>query len=112
MRRWAAAFYTAVERLGVGSSPWWKTWAGWRRCSIDVLRWAVRPPFRVHNLFAQLDFVGVGSIFIVGAHRHLLGHGVRPPELARLRDVQRREHGGADGVAHHHPRAGARVLAR
>lgn len=31
----------------------------------DVLRWAVRPPYRVQNLFAQLDFVGVGSILIV-----------------------------------------------
>lgn len=30
-----------------------------------VARWAVRPPFRVQNLFAQFDFVGVGSIFIV-----------------------------------------------
>ncbi len=34
--------------------------------SADVLRWSVRPPFRVLNLFVQLDFVGVGSIFIVG----------------------------------------------
>jgi phospholipid/cholesterol/gamma-HCH transport system permease protein len=32
---------------------------------IDVFRWAIRPPYRVKNLFAQLDFVGVGSIFIV-----------------------------------------------
>lgn len=31
-----------------------------------VLRWAVRRPFRPENFFAQLDFVGVGSIFIVG----------------------------------------------
>lgn len=31
----------------------------------QVLRWAVRPPYRVNNLFSQLDFVGVGSIFIV-----------------------------------------------
>ncbi len=31
----------------------------------DVLRWAVRPPYRVGNLFAQLDFVGAGSVFIV-----------------------------------------------
>jgi phospholipid/cholesterol/gamma-HCH transport system permease protein len=32
---------------------------------MDVARWSVRPPFRLANLFAQLDFVGVGSIFIV-----------------------------------------------
>ena len=31
----------------------------------QVARWAVKPPYRVHNLFAQFDFVGVGSIFIV-----------------------------------------------
>lgn len=31
----------------------------------DVLRWSVRPPYRVGNLFAQLDFVGAGSVFIV-----------------------------------------------
>ena len=32
---------------------------------VDVVRWAVRPPYRLNNLFLQLDFVGVGSIFIV-----------------------------------------------
>lgn len=31
----------------------------------EVARWAVRPPYRLANLFFQLDFVGVGSIFIV-----------------------------------------------
>src|SRR5919198_3897498 len=31
----------------------------------QIIRWAVRPPFRLANLFAQLDFVGVGSMFIV-----------------------------------------------
>lgn len=31
----------------------------------QILKWSVRRPFRVQNLFAQLDFVGVGSIFIV-----------------------------------------------
>src|SRR5689334_602374 len=30
-----------------------------------VARWSFRPPFRLQNLFAQLDFVGVGSIFLV-----------------------------------------------
>ena len=33
--------------------------------SADVARWTVRRPYRWVNLFAQLDFVGVGSIFIV-----------------------------------------------
>jgi phospholipid/cholesterol/gamma-HCH transport system permease protein len=32
----------------------------------SIARWAVRPPYRVLNLFSQLDFVGVGSVFIVG----------------------------------------------
>jgi phospholipid/cholesterol/gamma-HCH transport system permease protein len=32
---------------------------------IDVARWAVRPPYRATNVFSQLDFVGVGSAFIV-----------------------------------------------
>ena len=31
----------------------------------QIVRWAARPPFRLANLFAQLDFVGVGSTFIV-----------------------------------------------
>ena len=31
----------------------------------DVARWSVRRPFRLANLFFQLDFVGVGSVFIV-----------------------------------------------
>lgn len=33
---------------------------GWQ-----VLRWAIRPPYRLAILFGQLDFVGVGSILIV-----------------------------------------------
>jgi phospholipid/cholesterol/gamma-HCH transport system permease protein len=31
----------------------------------EIARWTVRPPFRLANLFAQLDFVGVGSTLIV-----------------------------------------------
>jgi len=31
----------------------------------DVLRWAIRRPYRLAILFGQLDFVGVGSILIV-----------------------------------------------
>jgi phospholipid/cholesterol/gamma-HCH transport system permease protein len=31
----------------------------------DVARWSVRRPFRATNFFFQLDFVGVGSVFIV-----------------------------------------------
>jgi phospholipid/cholesterol/gamma-HCH transport system permease protein len=32
---------------------------------VQIFRWAIRPPYRVGNLLAQLDFVGVGSAFIV-----------------------------------------------
>jgi phospholipid/cholesterol/gamma-HCH transport system permease protein len=32
----------------------------------QVARWSFKRPYRLQNLFAQLDFVGVGSIFIVG----------------------------------------------
>ena len=32
---------------------------------MEVIRWSVRPPYRLTNLFAQLDFVGVGSMLIV-----------------------------------------------
>jgi len=31
----------------------------------QVFRWAARPPYRLANFFSQLDFVGVGSVFIV-----------------------------------------------
>lgn len=48
------SFYTFVEEVG-----------GLATLLMDIARWAVRPPFRFANLFTQLDFVGVGSIFIV-----------------------------------------------
>lgn len=63
---WAAAFYTAVERLGVTLIAVVENLGGLAELLVDVLRWTVRRPFRVHNIFAQLDFVGVGSVFIVG----------------------------------------------
>jgi phospholipid/cholesterol/gamma-HCH transport system permease protein len=31
----------------------------------QTLKWVVRPPYRLHNLFKQLEFVGVKSLFIV-----------------------------------------------
>jgi phospholipid/cholesterol/gamma-HCH transport system permease protein len=46
--------------MGVVSDIGGVTWLG-----IQIVRWAVKRPFRLQNLFAQLDFVGVGSIFIV-----------------------------------------------
>src|SRR5512139_1637379 len=35
--------------------------------SLDVVAWAVRPPFRLELVVAQMAFIGVGSVFIVGA---------------------------------------------
>lgn len=32
----------------------------------QALRWALRPPFRLRLLVEQMEFIGVGSIFIVG----------------------------------------------
>ncbi|MBI3182912.1 MAG: ABC transporter permease [Myxococcales bacterium] len=46
--------YAAVNDLGALTS-----------LGLSVARWSLRPPYRVANLFSQLDFVGVGSIFIV-----------------------------------------------
>ena len=31
----------------------------------QIFRWGLRPPYRVASFFSQLDFVGVGSVFIV-----------------------------------------------
>ncbi|HEY8208016.1 MAG TPA: ABC transporter permease, partial [Myxococcaceae bacterium] len=31
----------------------------------QIVRWAIRPPYRVASFFSQLDFVGVGSTFLV-----------------------------------------------
>ena len=47
-------FYNFVEEVG-----------GLSTMLFDIGKWTVRPPFRVVNLFAQLDFVGVGSVLIV-----------------------------------------------
>lgn len=57
--------YTAVESVGATIYALVEELGGLASLLFEVVRWAVRPPFRVVNLFAQLDFVGVGSIFIV-----------------------------------------------
>jgi phospholipid/cholesterol/gamma-HCH transport system permease protein len=58
-------FGEAVENVGAGTIRLVSELGGMGLMSFHVLRWAIRPPYRLHNLFAQLDFVGVGSIFIV-----------------------------------------------
>jgi phospholipid/cholesterol/gamma-HCH transport system permease protein len=58
--------YTAIEGIGTGIYRLVETFGGLATLLFEVIKWSFRPPFRVQNLFAQFDFVGVGSIFIVG----------------------------------------------
>ncbi len=57
--------YLVVEYIGKRVTALIEEVGGIVSLGSDVARWAIRPPIRVENLFAQLDFVGVGSIFIV-----------------------------------------------
>ena len=59
------AAYLAIEHLGTRVNETVEELGGIVSLGWDVARWTVRPPVRVENIFAQLDFVGVGSIFIV-----------------------------------------------
>jgi phospholipid/cholesterol/gamma-HCH transport system permease protein len=56
----------SIESFGKGAIDVVSDIGGVTAMGFEVLRWAVRRPFRLVNHFAQLDFVGVGSIFIVG----------------------------------------------
>lgn len=58
--------YTAIENLGAGLTKLIEELGGLASLLLEVIFWTFRPPYRVNNLFAQLDFVGVGSVFIVG----------------------------------------------
>jgi phospholipid/cholesterol/gamma-HCH transport system permease protein len=55
----------AIERIGLGLVSFVEEIGGLAALLVDVLKWTFRPPLRLQNLFAQLDFVGVGSVFIV-----------------------------------------------
>jgi phospholipid/cholesterol/gamma-HCH transport system permease protein len=55
----------AVERVGQGLLDTVSELGAVATLAWDVVRWSARRPFRAQNLLAQLDFVGVGSIFIV-----------------------------------------------
>jgi phospholipid/cholesterol/gamma-HCH transport system permease protein len=59
-------FVTSVEHLGHSIVGVVEEFGAVFGLFLTICRWAVRRPFRVQNLFAQLDFVGVGSLFIVG----------------------------------------------
>lgn len=58
--------HAAVEGLGSSLFAVVENLGGLAVLFAEVLRWTFRRPFRVHNILAQLDFVGVGSVFIVG----------------------------------------------
>src|SRR4051812_4680349 len=55
----------AVETVGRGAYQLVDDIGGIFSLGVDVARWTVKPPFRFTNFFQQLDFIGVGSIFIV-----------------------------------------------
>src|SRR4051812_15661180 len=60
-----AGFVRAIEGVGRSVIRVLEELGGIASLGVDVGRWSVRPPYRWANFFAQLDFVGVGSIFIV-----------------------------------------------
>ncbi len=55
----------SIEDVGRGAIEKVEELGSMVTLGVDVARWGVRRPFRVQNLFFQLDFVGVGSVFIV-----------------------------------------------
>jgi len=54
-----------VESIGAGTIKLMADVGGVATLAWSVAQWTIRPPYRVQNFFVQLDFVGVGSIFIV-----------------------------------------------
>lgn len=56
---------SAVEAVGQSVMNAVGQFGGLALLTVDIARWTVRRPFRVFNLFAQLEFVGVGSVLIV-----------------------------------------------
>ena len=58
-------FVEFVESVGSGLIRGIGELGGIAQTIFSVLTLAIRPPYRLTNLFAQLDFVGVGSIFLV-----------------------------------------------
>ncbi len=61
----AAALTAAVAWVGERAIAGVEAFLGVVSLGGSVARWMVRPPFRLENLFAQFDFVGVGSVLIV-----------------------------------------------
>jgi len=54
-----------IEGLGAPVLQAVQAVAGMGALAVSVVRWTFRPPFRLQNILAQFDFVGVGSIVLV-----------------------------------------------
>jgi phospholipid/cholesterol/gamma-HCH transport system permease protein len=54
-----------LENFGKGVVAAISDLGGVAALGFQVVRWTFKRPLRLQNMFAQLDFVGVGSIFIV-----------------------------------------------
>lgn len=60
-----SALVQSIEDVGRGAMANVEELGKLVTLGVDVARWSVRRPFRLQNFFFQLDFVGVGSVFIV-----------------------------------------------
>jgi phospholipid/cholesterol/gamma-HCH transport system permease protein len=54
-----------VEGVGAPVLAGAQSLAGLGAMAVSIVRWTFRPPFRLQNILAQFDFVGVGSIVLV-----------------------------------------------
>ena len=54
-----------VEGVGTPVLAFARSLGGLGALGVSVVRWTFRPPFRLQNILAQFDFVGVGSILLV-----------------------------------------------
>ncbi len=57
--------HESIEKLGKGFVGLVEDLGGLAALLTSIVQETFRPPFRANNLFAQLDFVGVGSVLIV-----------------------------------------------
>jgi phospholipid/cholesterol/gamma-HCH transport system permease protein len=58
-------FYGALDRLGRAVLAGVEEMGKIILLFISVLGWMFRPPLKLHNIFKQMEFVGVKSIFVV-----------------------------------------------
>jgi len=58
-------FSRAVDRLGRSVLEYIEEMGRILLLFISVLGWMFRPPLKLHNIFKQMEFVGVKSIFVV-----------------------------------------------